>query len=52
MAIAPSSAKPSSVRGYAANQGQRIPTGKDFYGVFRAYVPALGAIMKVKVQKQ
>ena len=29
-----------------------IPTGKDFYGVLRAYVPAPGAIMKVKVQKQ
>jgi hypothetical protein len=29
-----------------------IPTGKDFYGVLRAYVPAPGAIMKVQVQKQ
>ena len=29
-----------------------IPTGKDFYGVLRAYVPAPGAIMKVKAQKQ
>jgi len=29
-----------------------IPTGKDFYGVLRAYVPAPAAIMKVKVQKQ
>ena len=29
-----------------------IPTGKDFYGVLRAYVPAPGAIMKVKVEKQ
>ena len=29
-----------------------IPTGKDFYGVLRAYVPAPGAIMKVKVERQ
>ena len=29
-----------------------IPTGKDFYGVLRAYVPAPGAIMKVKVEKK
>jgi len=29
-----------------------IPTGKDFYGVLRAYLPAPGAIMKVKVEKK
>ena len=29
-----------------------IPTGKDFYGILRAYVPAPGAIMKVKVERQ
>jgi hypothetical protein len=29
-----------------------IPTGKDFYGVLRAYVPDPGAVMKVKVEKQ
>ena len=30
-----------------------IPTGgKDFYGALRAYVPALGAVMKVKVEKK
>ena len=29
-----------------------IPTGKDFYGVLHAYVPAAGAIMKVKVERQ
>ena len=29
-----------------------IPTGKDFYGILRAYVPAPGAIMKVKVEKK
>lgn len=29
-----------------------IPTGKDFYGVLRAYVPSPGAVMKVDVKKQ
>lgn len=30
-----------------------IPTGnKDFYGVLRAYVPAPGAVMKVKIEKK
>ena len=30
-----------------------IPTGgKDFYGVLRAYIPAPGAVMKVKVEKK
>jgi len=29
-----------------------IPTGKDFYGVLRAYLPAPGAVMKVKVEKK
>lgn len=29
-----------------------ILTGKDFYGILRAYVPAPGAVMKVKVDKQ
>ena len=29
-----------------------IPTGKDFYGILRAYVPAPGAIMTVKVKRQ
>ena len=30
-----------------------IPTGgKNFYGVLRAYVPAPGAVMKVKVEKK
>lgn len=29
-----------------------IPTGKDFYGILRAYVPAPGATMAVSVEKQ
>ena len=29
-----------------------IPTGKDFYGVLRAYVPSPNAVMKVSVKKQ
>ena len=29
-----------------------IPTGKDFYGILRAYVPAPSAVMKVKVEKR
>ncbi len=29
-----------------------IPTGKDFYGILRAYVPAPGAVMKVEVNKR
>ena len=29
-----------------------IPTGKDFYGILRAYVPSPEAIMKVNVEKQ
>jgi hypothetical protein len=29
-----------------------IPTGKDFYGVLRAYVPTPDGVMKVKVEKQ
>jgi hypothetical protein len=29
-----------------------IPTGKAFYGILRAYVPAPGAIMKVSIEKQ
>jgi hypothetical protein len=29
-----------------------IPTGKDFYAVLRAYVPALDGVMKMKIGKQ
>ena len=29
-----------------------IPTGKDFYGVLRAYVPSPNVVMKVSVKKQ
>ncbi|MEN7973533.1 MAG: DUF1214 domain-containing protein [Verrucomicrobiota bacterium] len=29
-----------------------IPTGKAFYGILRAYVPAPGAVMKVSIEKQ
>lgn len=29
-----------------------IPTGKDFYGILRSYVPSPGATMKVRVEKQ
>ncbi|NQX89802.1 MAG: DUF1214 domain-containing protein [Halioglobus sp.] len=29
-----------------------IPTGKDFYGILRAYVPDPGAVMSVTVEKQ
>ena len=29
-----------------------IPTGKDFYGVLRAYVPSPNGVMKVSVKKQ
>ncbi len=29
-----------------------IPTGKDFYGILRAYVPSPNAVMKVSVKKQ
>lgn len=29
-----------------------ISTGKDFYGILRAYVPAPGAVMKVKIEKK
>ena len=29
-----------------------IPTGKNFYGILRAYVPSPEAVMKVKIEKQ
>lgn len=29
-----------------------IPTGKDFYSVLRAYLPASGAVMNLKIEKQ
>lgn len=36
-----------------SGEGQNgIPTGKNFYGVLRAYVPAPGAVMKVKIEKK